>query len=90
MKTSNVPKGEEKPRGRSGTRKSATPANERQEESALVAEIVDALEQRGIPAGAWLVDIARIRYALQEADDMLRRMENAIIRDANSSPLDES
>lgn len=89
MKTSKVPQGEEKPRGRSNTRKSATPAKERQE-SALAAEIVDALEQRGIPSGAWLVDIARIRHALQEADDMLRRMENAIIRDASSSPLDAS
>jgi hypothetical protein len=89
MKTSNVPKGEERPKGRSRAQKPAEPANQPRE-SVLAAEIVDALEQRGIPSGAWLVDIARIRHALQEADDMLRRMENAIIRDANSSPLGES
>jgi hypothetical protein len=89
MKASNVPKHEEKPRGRSGAGKTSAPARGPQE-SSLAAEIVDALEQRGIPPGAWLVDIARIRHALQEADDMLRRMENAIIRDASSSPLDES
>lgn len=54
----------------------------------LAAEIADELEQRGLPPGAWLVDIGRVRQSLQEADALLRRMEAAIIRAARSSPLD--
>lgn len=54
----------------------------------LVAEILDALEERGVPSGAWLVDIARVRQDLQAADKLLRRLEDAIIRSANSSPLE--
>jgi hypothetical protein len=54
----------------------------------LVAEILDALEERGVPSGAWLVDIARVRQDLQAADTLLRRLEDAIIRSANPSPLE--
>lgn len=46
----------------------------------LAAEIVQALEERGVPDGAWLVDIGRVRCALQDADSVLRRLEDAIIR----------
>ena len=56
----------------------------------LAAEIIDALEERGVPSGAWLVDIARVRHDLQSADRLLRRLEDAIIRSASSSPLEPS
>jgi hypothetical protein len=58
------------------------------ETSELAEEIVRALEERGLPPGAWLVDIARVRRALTEADGLLRRLEDAVIRAADSSPLD--
>jgi hypothetical protein len=54
----------------------------------LAAEIIEALEERGVPSGAWLVDIARVRHDLQAADRLLRRLEDAIIRSASSSPLE--
>ncbi len=53
---------------------------------ALAAEILHELEERGLPSGAWLVDIGRVRQALHDADDLLRRLEQAIIRSASSSP----
>jgi hypothetical protein len=58
------------------------PASEREQ---LVDGLIAALEVRGVPQGAWLVDISRVRHALQEADGLLRRLEDAIIRDASSS-----
>lgn len=60
-----------------------TPPSERSNE--LVENLIAALEVRGVPQGAWLVDISRVRNALQEADGLLRRLEDAIIRDASSS-----
>jgi hypothetical protein len=56
------------------------------ERSELVERLIDALEVRGVPQGAWLVDISRVRQSLQEADGLLRRLEDAIIRDASSPP----
>jgi hypothetical protein len=58
------------------------------ERERLAAEILAALEERGVPSGAWLVDIARVRQDLQAADTLLRRLEDAIIRSANPSPLE--
>ena len=55
----------------------------------LAEEIVRALEERGVPSGAWLVDIARVRQSLREADTLLRRLEDAIIRSPSGSQLDE-
>ena len=55
----------------------------------LAEEIVRALEERGVPSGAWLVDIARVRQSLREADTLLRRLEDAIIRSSSTSQLDE-
>ena len=57
----------------------------------LMTELLRELEQRGVPEGTWLVDIARARQSLQEADSLLRRLEDAIIRSSSSaaSPLDE-
>ena len=57
----------------------------RPDREALAAEIVRALEERGLPPGTWLVDIAKARLALQEADSLLRRLESAIIRSASGS-----
>jgi hypothetical protein len=54
----------------------------------LVDEIVRGLEERGVPSGVWLVDIARVRQSLREADALLRRLEDGIIRSPESSPLD--
>jgi hypothetical protein len=59
------------------------------EASELAAEIVRELEERGVPSGAWLVDIARVRQSLREADTLLRRLEDAIIRSSSAGPLDE-
>jgi hypothetical protein len=59
-------------------------ASEAAERIELVESLLEALEARGVPQGAWLVDINRIRQALQEADGLLRRLEDAIIRAASS------
>lgn len=55
----------------------------------LVENLVRTLEERGLPPGAWLLDIGTVRHALREADALLRRLEQAIIRSASSSPFDE-
>lgn len=57
--------------------------------SELVNEIVRELETRGVPSGTWLVDLARVRQSLREADTLLRRLEDAIIRSSASGPRDE-
>ena len=57
--------------------------------SEVAGEIIRELEQRGVPAGAWLFDIARVRQSLREADTLLRRLEDAIIRSSSASSLDE-
>jgi hypothetical protein len=56
----------------------------------LAEEIMRLLEERGVPSGAWLVDIAQARTALREADALLRRLEEAIVRAAAAETrLDE-
>ena len=57
----------------------------------LAEEVLRLLEERGVPSGAWLVDIAQARTALREADTLLRRLEEAIVRAAASATprLDE-
>jgi hypothetical protein len=57
----------------------------------LAEEIMRLLEERGVPSGAWLVDIAQARTALREADALLRRLEDALVRAAASATprLDE-
>lgn len=59
------------------------------EVSELAGEIIRELEQRGVPAGAWLIDIARVRQSLREADTLLRRLEDTIIRSSSAASLDE-
>ena len=59
------------------------------EQEELLQQLLAALEARGVPEGAWLIDIARVRRSLQEADGLMRRLEDAIIRGASSSsPLE--
>jgi hypothetical protein len=53
----------------------------------VVEQLVRELETKGIPEGAWLLDIGRARQSLQEADTLLRRLEDAIIRSSSGSPL---
>jgi hypothetical protein len=55
----------------------------------LAGEIIRELEQRGVPSGAWLFDIARVRQSLREADTLLRRLEDAIISSKSPASLDE-
>jgi hypothetical protein len=53
----------------------------------LAAETLAAIEELGVPSGAWLVDLARMREDLHHTDKVLRRMENAIIRSVK--PFDD-
>lgn len=69
---------------------SASAAGPRADSGALVEEILEGLDDRGLPAGAWLTDVLRVRHALQEADALLRRLQEAIIRSAGSTPGDEA
>jgi hypothetical protein len=48
----------------------------------LAERVLELLEQRGVPSGTWLVDIAQVRRSLREADGLLRRLEDAIVRSA--------
>lgn len=57
--------------------------------SELIEEIVSELQTRGLPSGAWLLDIAKVRQSLREADNLMRRLEDAIIRSSAAAPLDE-
>jgi hypothetical protein len=50
----------------------------------VAEEVLRLLEERGVPSGAWLVDIAQVRNSLREADALLRRLEEAIVRSAGS------
>jgi DNA-binding LytR/AlgR family response regulator len=72
-----------------GAADEAIRVSEAAEREELVESLLNALEARGVPQGAWLVDINRIRQALQEADSLLRRLEDAIIRAASSSSRPE-
>ena len=72
------------PFGRRGTTASPPPSQRAESLATQLAE----LEQRGVPPGAWLLDIARTRRALQEAETLLLRLEDAIVRGASSAPLD--
>jgi hypothetical protein len=56
----------------------------------LVEQIVSALEARGVPAGTWLIDLVCVRQALRDADNLLRRLEDAITRAASPVPPSES
>jgi hypothetical protein len=53
----------------------------------VVEEFFRMLEARGVPEGTWLLDIEQVRGSLQQADDLLRRLKDAVIRSASSTPL---
>ena len=48
------------------------------EREELVEDLIRRLQEKGIPEGAWLFDLARARAGLREVDDLLRRLELAI------------
>jgi hypothetical protein len=50
------------------------------ERAELVDELLRRIEERGVPQGTWLIEIGQVRAALQEADSLLRRIEDALIR----------
>ena len=52
------------------------------EPQSVAEQVLQLLEERGVPSGAWLVDIAQARQALRNADTLLRRLEDAIVRTA--------
>jgi hypothetical protein len=58
--------------------------------NALAAQMLAAIEELGVPPGAWLVDIDRMREDLDHTQAVLRRMENAIIRAAKPFDNDSS
>jgi hypothetical protein len=43
-------------------------------------ELLDRLASRGVPQGSWLADIASARASLRQADGLLLRMQDAIVR----------
>lgn len=45
----------------------------------LLEHLLEELARRALPEGAWLVEIARARQTLAHVDDLLRRLEKAII-----------
>ena len=54
---------------------------ENNEHAALVSELLHRLEEAGAPQGTWLYEIERVRLALRDADDLLCRLHQAIVRD---------
>ena len=55
---------------------------EAMEPQIIADRVLQLLEERGVPSGTWLVDIAQTRRALRDADALLRRLEDAIVRTA--------
>jgi hypothetical protein len=51
------------------------------ERAQLVRDVADALAERGVPQGTWLIDIGRAREDLRRLDELLRRLESAIVTD---------
>jgi hypothetical protein len=56
--------------------------DENEREPDAVVEFLRVLEERGVPEGAWLIQIAQVRDALHAADELMRRLERAVIRSA--------
>lgn len=48
----------------------------------LADELIERLRSEGIPEGTWLIDIELARKALRQADEVLRKLQQAIIRAA--------
>lgn len=49
------------------------------EREELVDLLVQRLQAEGAPQGIWLVEIAQVREALRRADQLLRRLSEAIV-----------
>lgn len=49
------------------------------EHEELLAALLERLRSEGAPQGVWLVEIEQVRAALQGADDLLRRLADAIV-----------
>jgi hypothetical protein len=54
------------------------------EEARLADTLIAALEERGVPEGVWLLELEQARLGLRAVDDLLRRLEDAVIRSAAS------
>ncbi len=55
-----------------------------QEREALVREIIERLEERGVPQGTWLIEIARAHEAARDITNLLARLQDAVIRESPS------
>jgi hypothetical protein len=60
--------------------------SEHSQEERLAETVIAALEARGVPDGVWLIEIEQARLGLKAVDDLLRRLEDAVIRNAGSTP----
>jgi hypothetical protein len=50
----------------------------------LARDLLERLEERGLPQGAWLIEIDEVRDALHRADAILLRLHDAIVRAAEA------
>lgn len=57
------------------------------ERKQLIEDLVGRLRKEGAPEGAWLLDIEHARRCLEESDDVLRRLRDAIIASASGSSM---
>lgn len=55
----------------------STSVSEEHEE--VIARILEALRIQGVPQGVWLVELEQVRASLRAADDLLRRIYDAIL-----------
>jgi hypothetical protein len=59
---------------------------EPEERDELLEALLARLREEGVPAGAWLVDISKVRQALREADELLAELQRAIERGLRQGP----
>jgi hypothetical protein len=52
---------------------------EEREREQLIDDLLERLKAEGAPEGTWLLEIDEVREALRQADDILRRLRDAII-----------
>lgn len=57
-----------------------------QEREELVADLLNAIEIRGLPAGAWLFAVRDARRAITRVDDLLYRLEQALLERHEEPP----
>jgi hypothetical protein len=49
----------------------------------LLDALVERLRREGAPAGEWLVDVMRARAAIGHLDELLRRLQAALLEEPN-------